>query len=785
MLLAQQDDDIKNVLTAKLDQKPKNLSFPKNEKTFRFDYSDALLTGILHDWAAVLNKNILLPQGAQAANLEKLKVTYKLDEVLSLQEVENLLIKLLDMAGYTIKHQDDMITIIKNDQQPERQALDIYINTPLAQLPNNEQMINFVYYLDNLSIKVSGNDLKTILTDILSKNAKIITDDKSNALILTDKSNNIQSAMKIIIELDEGGLRDAAEVIPVYYTSASLIEDLFKKLIPQQKNGDQTEALSTPYFPKNTKVLALERTNSLVIMGTTRSINIVKEFIVKYLDHPLESGRSVLHIYDLQYLSAEDFAPILQNIVKPPAQATQAAGKAVGPKQYFQDVIVAFEKYKESQQLQPTQGGGDGGNGAATPTAEGTKIGGNRLIIAARHEDWIRIKKLIEELDKPQLQVALEVLIVDLTANRNRSLGSQLRNKNGFNNSTLEDLNFQSAQLDSPVLKSPTGESTILPPDALAANLLQLASDGANLASRASTSPAGSLVLALRDNSMGVWNVWRLLNQYMHTTILSQPFLITKNKEKATVTVAETRLLRGDSESSTVSALNINFTDVTAGTTVDILPTISKNGNINLLITVQINEYAGATTGNRITRMVQTNANVANGEILALGGLTKLTNSTLTRGVPVLSKVPLLGWFLKQKSKTITRSNLLVLIHPTIIQPYTPGGVNKFTAEKLNIAKIDINEGLAFDNLRDPITRWFFQPDCTLAEETVGEYVRKTDELREHEKQKRETRDITRISLDNQIAQDDRTKQLQQLVHNEDNPLSFIQDVQDEVVFNS
>ena len=47
-------------------------------------------------------------------------------------------------------------------------------------------------------------------------------------------------------------------------------------------------------------------------------------------------------------------------------------------------------------------------------------------------KDWIRIKTLIEELDKPQLQVAIEVLIVDLNLSRNKSLGSQIRNKSGF-----------------------------------------------------------------------------------------------------------------------------------------------------------------------------------------------------------------------------------------------------------------------------------------------------------------------------------------------------------------
>lgn len=760
-----EEDTIKNILSTKLDESKNN-----SIDSFRFEYTETPLVDILHEWAAAHSKNILLPQGSFAI---KTKLTYKVSDPLTLTEFTNLIIKILDIIGYTVKYQDDLIVVIKNDQQPERQSLDVYIATPLANLPSNEQMITYIYYLTNLSIKVSGDSLKTVLTDMLSKNAKIMTDDKSNALILTDKANNIQSAMKIIIELDEGGLRDAAEVIPIYYTSATLVEDLFKKLIPQQKNGEQVEAITGAYFPKNTKIIALERTNSLVIMGTTRSINIVKEFIIKYVDHPLESGRSLLHIYDLQYLKAEDFAPVLQNLVKPPSQASQATSKQVGPKQYFQDVIIGFERIRETKEkLQPSGVAGET-QGKVSPTAEGAIIGGNRLIIAARHEDWLRIKKLIEELDKPQLQVALEVLIIDVTTTKNKSLGSQLRNKKGFRNSTINDANFQSAQITNPIL-TPPGTDGQYPPNALAANLLQLASDGSNIASN---SAPGSLIISAGSAEMGVWTVWSILNQYLSTSILSQPFLITKNKEKATVAVAQTRLIKGDTEKSTVSALTINYDDVTAGTTVDMLPIVSESGNINLLITVQINEFINVNPDawNRVTRIVQTNANIKTDEILVLGGLKTDKNIISVTKVPILGDVPLLGWFFKKESKTIQQNNLLIVIHPTIIQPHTAGGVNTFSANKLAIARNNVDESLTLDNLRDPITHWFFRPHTALSDQTIDSYVEETDKLREYEKGKRAA---LAAAQPTQEKKEINVTQLQELIKNEENPLLLAQNIE-------
>ena len=114
-------------------------------------------------------------------------------------------------------------------------------------------------------------------------------DDKTNALILTDKATNIKAVMRIIFELDKGGLRDKIEIIPLYYTSATLIENLFntKLLAKPQQPGVGAGATPTPdqvsYFPKNTKIIGLPRNNTLVIMGTSYSIDLVRDFIIKYI----------------------------------------------------------------------------------------------------------------------------------------------------------------------------------------------------------------------------------------------------------------------------------------------------------------------------------------------------------------------------------------------------------------------------------------------------------------------------------------------------------------------
>lgn len=711
--------------------------FKQKRKKFTFNFSQKPLTELINDIAGLLDVNIILPQGASAIS-PTLKVTMNQKKPLNLVQAWKELTAILEMMGYTFLAEGNFIEIQKIDQNINRQPMSIYIDAPIENIPDTQEVIRAVFYLQNISIKVSWPDLNAMLKDILSPTADIRADNKTNAIILTDMAINIKTAMKIVHELDRAGTRDTIEVLPLYYISARLVDDLFNK---QLLAGRQPVTPGTPvqqdqisYFPKHTKVLALEPKNSLVIMGTPDAIDLVKDFIIKYLDRPPESGESILHLYDLQYLNAQEFAPILQQILNP-AQVDQAAGKVLtGPKQYFKDVIVQPELTRKSKEIAPTITPGTA-TGAAQPITEGAQIGGNRLIIAARKKDWIRIKQLIEDLDKPQLQVALEVLIVDVTLNSNKILGNQMRNKEGFNQSISRNVNWQTANISQPILK-PAVETGIAddlgfgfaerPADALAANLLQLGDPFANNQNIASTRTAGSLILALNDSqNNGIWSIWQLLNQYSAATLLAQPFIMTKNHKQATVSIAQQRFLQGSADTSNI-APKISFEWVTAALTVDILPHISSTNNVNLQVTINVNEFLSEDANNRATRLVQTNANVGSGQILALGGLTRVRENINKNKTPLLADIPIFGWWFQQKQQVKEKNNLLIFIAPTILSPHPQGGIDQYAQGKLDFAKDSLDETLNQQNLKDPVTRWFFKPDVCIGQRTINEYMAQT-----------------------------------------------------------
>jgi general secretion pathway protein D len=180
--------------------------------------------------------------------------------------------------------------------------------------------------------------------------------------------------------------------------------------------------------------------NRLIVLGREQAVDRVIDFVKKYIDVPQESGESVFHTYALQYLDAAEFSQILQNIVNASSTGGTGQSKAEGgaaqggPERMFEGVIVTHDKVVDQPQ------------GAGTEEkAKAIYYGGNRLIVAARRDDWLRIKKLCEELDTPQPQVIIEVLIADLTDDDNRSIGSMLRNP--LRIPLVGDVQAQSAQL--------------------------------------------------------------------------------------------------------------------------------------------------------------------------------------------------------------------------------------------------------------------------------------------------------------------------------------------------
>lgn len=718
-------------------------SSKKKKQLIRFNFENEDLVNIINMIAAKRKENIILPQGVNAI---KNKLTFKLPYKITLDEAEQYVNTFLELAGYTKVPHNNVFMIVKNDPNITRENLDFYINVRPQDLPNTNNRIRAIYYLQTLKVpeaqQANADPITIMLNDMLSPQKSLLYDSKSNAIIIADSANNISSAMTIILELDTVGSREVIEMIPLYNSTATIIADILNKQVIAI--GTQQGALKSDvkgesglYFSPNTRIIADARTNSIILMGREPAVERLKEFINEYLDIPLESGESILHVYDLQFLDAETFAQTLQNIIKPQGASDQTTQKVTGPQRFFEGVIVVPESSKAVSEAQKIIGAT--APTTATSTTAGATTpgpvyqGGNRIIVAASKEDWNRIVELIRQLDRPQPQVIIEVMIVDLTIQKSKILGSQMRNPHGI--PLPPGMTFQSAQLG---INSTQGviydvDANGLP-TTISGDLLRLfpatstapTQSLAEFLTNASSGNPGSMIISLNDPTSpqsGIWTVFQVLNSYTDAKILSHPFIVTLNNKQALEKISTIRRQRGSVQTGEGAVSSVTQEDLPATLEVRVTPRISSTERLNLQLTITINDFLNATSFTRLTREIVTNANINTGQILVLGGLTQLRNSENSFETPLLSKIPLIGWLFRNNAKVDDKTNLAVFICPTIIEPKLRAGLDRYTADKIDKGYNELNEGVVFDNLKDPITRIFFNQADNQSEEMLDIYL--------------------------------------------------------------
>ncbi|MCL4360857.1 hypothetical protein M1446_00705 [Candidatus Dependentiae bacterium] len=715
------DLKIKNLIENETNRKPKKRR-KRKEILIDFSFTDENLINIINLIAEKKDLNIILPQGAQAINQ---KITFNYPEKISLDKAWEFLLTFLTLSGYSLTvDETGIFSIVKTDPNVSREPMPLFINVSPENIPATEQKIRYVYYLKNIRVpenKDTADPLNTMLKDILTPEGIFLYDPRSNAVIISDNANNIASAMKIVVALDNTGYREAVEVIPLFYTNADTIVKLFKELIPPTqdsrfplRSGPKTE--SNLFFTSGTGVFSYGRLNRLILIGKDTAVQRIKEFIAEYIDVAPETGKSILHYINLQYLDADEFAKVLQRIVSIGTGQEQVVKEAAGgPERYFEGVIIQPEAAKPRREAEPVTGTQLAGGPAEAQKGQ-VYQGGNRLIIAARESDFLRIKELVQKLDKPQPQVILEVLILDITKENDDLIAGTVRNKGGlldcgntanFLASHITDVNtvYGGSITTAPPAPQPVTLATdLLAPVATSATL-------SNILANPNVS-AGSLIFAFNDNNgSGIWGLLQILKENLNTKVLSHPFFVTTNNQKASVESVTIRRATGNAEGTpTGGTITIKQVDVPASIQVTVLPRISSLDRLNLKIDINIDEYESANPTNftRRTRSVTTNANLGSGNVLAIGGLMQDTEQEVRTQTPILGQIPIIGWLFSKTETAVVKNNLVVFICPTIVDPKLRKGMDRYTTDKIRSSDKDLDNSDILNNNRDPITHLFF-----------------------------------------------------------------------------
>jgi type II secretory pathway component GspD/PulD (secretin) len=159
--------------------------------------------------------------------------------------------------------------------------------------------------------------------------------------------------------------------------------------------------------------------------------------------------------------------------------------------------------------------------------------------------------------------------------------------------------------------------------------------------------------------------------------VKSRPQIATLNGKTASITVGQTQyfLLESTTDvnsgnAGTTTRSGQKFQTIQADVKFTVTPFVTGKGEITTEITPDFSEPEGSfssgapPTINR--RVLKSTVRLREGETIILGGLVKETKSKGEERFPLLSSIPLLGWFFKNRTIQYSRSQLMIFVTPYI-----------------------------------------------------------------------------------------------------------------------
>lgn len=283
----------------------------------------------------------------------------------------------------------------------------------------------------------------------------------------------------------------------------------------------------------------------------------------------------------------------------------------------------------------------------------------NTLIVRDLPENMGKIRSLVSSLDLQTPQVLIESRIVEASTRFAREIGVQWGGQGVMSaaNGNPTGLVFPNSVAVTGGVASENNAGTASPAN-YAVSLPVGAGDGAGGAvGMAFGSAGGAVQLNLRLSALESQGAIKTISAPRITTL-----------DNATASISQGVSI----PFSQVSAAGANTQFVQARLSLDVTPHITQDGSVLMDIKAANNQPDPANTGANgqpgISRKeASTNVLVKDGETTVIGGIYVRTGSSNQAGLPVLSKIPVLGFFFRNYRELETKNELLIFITPRIL----------------------------------------------------------------------------------------------------------------------
>jgi pilus assembly protein CpaC len=155
--------------------------------------------------------------------------------------------------------------------------------------------------------------------------------------------------------------------------------------------------------------------------------------------------------------------------------------------------------------------------------------------------------------------------------------------------------------------------------------------------------------------------------------LISKPRLVALNGKQASFLVGGEIPVLNTTTNATGTSSTQSTTYTQYGVNVTVTPTI-REGKIDILLNVDIRDIdaSNSSTANGtafITRTASTDLFMDNKQTIALAGLIKYTDNETVTGIPILSKIPIVGALFRNRQTPApdTNTEMVIILTPTVL----------------------------------------------------------------------------------------------------------------------
>ena len=515
---------------------------------------------------------------------------------LTLTEVYQLFLSVMATHGFSVITQGDQARIVPNaeakaDANAGRSAPD-RLETRLIQVQHG-----------------SATELIPLIRPLVPQYGHLAAITSANAIIISDRSANIQRIEDLLRQLDQKGQNDYS-VLNLQHAWVMDTAEVLRNAV------DRGQAKGT----SGTQVIADGRTNRLILLGPPAArAKLVA--LAQSLDTPTSRSANT-RVIRLRHGDAKSLAETLGEI---------------------------------SEKLKPETGGETTGKPQTILIRADESL--NALVLLAEPDVVATLEDIVRQLDVPRAQVMVEAAIVEVSGDISDAVGVQWAVDARGDSGGLGGTNFSGTGLAVGRVLQAIRDNDSGTDNNTLANL----PDGAIIG--LGTDSFGVLITALSANSKS-----NLLSTPSLLTLDHQKAEILVGQNVPFQTGSFTTSASGaDNPFTTIERQDIG---VTLKVTPHINEGASLRLEIEQEISSIAPTSQGVNAVDLITnkRSIKSTILAENGQVIVLGGLIQDDVTQADSKVPLLGDIPLLGRLFRSTKETRIKRNLMVFLRPTVVR---------------------------------------------------------------------------------------------------------------------